>query len=250
MNCPKCGAKTYRSMGGKDICPSCGYGSTPKPKAVEPLHEPRPNLAQISDADREELMRPGRLSKMGFLGPSESLETVLTRDTQTLQRLGLTHEDVASAIERVILSVLEQRRELTTDEHRKTMTDLPNLYRPETIPRFTLDSMPRTDQGWLVGRFHLFTRSYRGLQECPWACEMEPDWSSFDFLILNRRTGEFFTGPGMAVHLIRAHHFFEGLGTPFRVDPARAVRVLELAPHVDPDRGPPRAQRHQRPLRR
>lgn len=28
MKCPKCGAGTYESIGGMDICPSCGYGSS------------------------------------------------------------------------------------------------------------------------------------------------------------------------------------------------------------------------------
>jgi len=28
MKCPKCGASTYKSIGGTDICPNCGYGSS------------------------------------------------------------------------------------------------------------------------------------------------------------------------------------------------------------------------------
>ena len=46
--------------------------------------------------------------------------------------------------------------------------------------------------------------------------------------ILNRETGESFTGPGLIVHLIREHHFFEGKESPYRVEPEKAVRVLEL----------------------
>ena len=40
MNCPKCGAATYRSIGGKDICPACGFGAShdpPKPVEGSPL---------------------------------------------------------------------------------------------------------------------------------------------------------------------------------------------------------------------
>ncbi len=31
INCPKCGAATYRSIGGKDICPACGFGASHYP---------------------------------------------------------------------------------------------------------------------------------------------------------------------------------------------------------------------------
>jgi uncharacterized Zn finger protein (UPF0148 family) len=36
MECPRCGARTYKSLGGKDICPSCGYGSSTGDKAPSP----------------------------------------------------------------------------------------------------------------------------------------------------------------------------------------------------------------------
>jgi hypothetical protein len=49
------------------------------------------------------------------------------------------------------------------------------------------------------------------------------------FLILNRRSGESVTGPGLIVHLIREHQFFEGSESPYRLEPSKAIRVLELA---------------------
>lgn len=76
-------------------------------------------------------------------------------------------------------------------------------------------------------KYQVFTMGYRGLQECPWGCEYER-WSSFDFLILNRETGEYITGPGLIVHLIREHQFFEGKESPYRVDPTQLARVLQL----------------------
>ena len=228
MKCPKCGAKTYRTKEGKDACPSCGYGRAEFPAGL--LGEARSHLAETIDPDLEARMRPGRLSEKGFLGPDESLAAVLARDAETLERLGVTHEEVAGAIERVISAVLQQRNQLQADEYWKRRANFPDLYHPETIPRFSLKNLPDTDTGYLVGHLQVFALSYRGLQECPWGCDEEPKWSHLNLLFLNRRTGESFTAPGLAVHLIRAHHFFEGLGTPFRVDPAMAVRVLELAP--------------------
>jgi len=48
MKCPECGAQTYRSMGGKDICPRCGYGASfhgklpasPQPQSEAPASSP------------------------------------------------------------------------------------------------------------------------------------------------------------------------------------------------------------------
>lgn len=47
-------------------------------------------------------------------------------------------------------------------------------------------------------------------------------------MILNRKTGESFTAPALIVHLIRAHHFFEGVESPYRVDPEKVIRTLEI----------------------
>ena len=41
-------------------------------------------------------------------------------------------------------------------------------------------------------------------------------------------TGSDLSGPGLIVHLIRAHGFFEGFHSPSRVDPRALARVLEL----------------------
>jgi hypothetical protein len=39
--------------------------------------------------------------------------------------------------------------------------------------------------------------------------------------VTNRKTRAEIRGPGLVVHLIRDHHFFEGLLSPSRVDPAQ-----------------------------
>lgn len=52
MKCPRCGVRTYRSLGGKDICPNCGYGSSTGDKA--PLALPSASSpASSSGAEQE-----------------------------------------------------------------------------------------------------------------------------------------------------------------------------------------------------
>jgi hypothetical protein len=185
-------------------------------------------------------MRPGAWSKMGFLGCSESLELVLAQDNQTLKALHISCEQIAEALEKILQSALDQRNKLLEEnsqewlkrEGREGQEPIFDLYQPDYIPNFSLNNLPSTDLGYLIGnKFQVFMRQYRGLQECPWGCEYDY-LSSLTFLILNRPSGKFVTCSGLIVHLIRKHHFFEGIKTPFRVDPARVADVLELAPET------------------
>lgn len=178
-------------------------------------------------AEVEQQMRPGALSEQGFLGPTESVQSVLETDEQTLAKLGVTHVTIADRLETILLNVIQQKfTDLAGWFDR--MTSFPNFDAPTIAPQFSLNNLPDLGSGYLVGKLHIFIKQWRGFQECPWGCPANSRLGSIDFLILNRETGESFTGPGLIVHLIREHHFFEGQQSPYRVDPAKAIRVLAL----------------------
>jgi hypothetical protein len=172
-------------------------------------------------AELEKSMRPGYLSGGGFLGPDESLDAVLASDTRALEQLGLPYDEVADALAEILQKALDQWPA-------KGSSQIPNLTRPWSVPHFSLQNLPSLEEGYLVdNKFQVFLLAWRGLQECPWGCAADR-WAFFDFLLLNRETGEYITGPGMIVHLIREHQFFEGRESPYRVDPTQLVRVLQL----------------------
>lgn len=175
----------------------------------------------LTTLELEERMRPGAWSSGGFLGPIESLEHVISQDAQTLAQLGASYEQIADTLEKLLLPAMK---------HTQGMSAYPDLDKPETVPHFTLDSLPAINDGYLIENLQIFTIGYRGVQDCPWECGRFGDLlGSSDFLILNRKTGEFVTGPSLVIHLIRSHHFFEGVESPYRTDPARLIRVLGLA---------------------
>ncbi|MDI1476833.1 hypothetical protein [Polyangium sp. y55x31] len=147
----------------------------------------------------EELMRPRRLSTAGFLGETERLEEVLKEDASTLVSLGITAADVAGRIREIVGKALRSR------SSRYSRQD-------------TYD----------VGRFRVRLMQWGGSQECPWLCAIDSGWASIDFAIENRRTGAKLRGPGLIVHLIAEHGFFEGKESPYRVDPRQAAEVLGL----------------------
>ncbi|MDI1447932.1 hypothetical protein [Polyangium sp. 6x1] len=147
----------------------------------------------------EELMRPGVFSTAGFLGETERLDEVLKEDARTLASLGITAKDVASRIREIVGKAL-----------RRSMKSA------------------RAEDGHEIGRFRVRFLKWGGYQECPWLCTPDPGWASIDFVIEDRRSGAKLRGPGLIVHLIAEHGFFEGKESPYRVDPREAAEVLGL----------------------
>lgn len=162
------------------------------------------DLRKLSTKELQERMRPGSWSEAGFLGPNEDLLQVIADDSKTLARLKVSYEEIAGAIERLI------------------QVGIRNRGSPWPIR---------------VDHFEVIIEQSRGMQPCPWSehpilkrCTIGkgPKYSSMKFTILNLRTGEGLSGPGLIVHLIRDHHFFQGKESPFRVDPEKAIEVLEI----------------------
>jgi hypothetical protein len=159
---------------------------------------PGPNVEEL-----EARMRPGAFSQLGFLGPHERLGDVLTRDAETVRILGVTCEAIAERLKTLIEHALDSpRKRARVQQH-----------------------------------FDVSLEQYKGFQICPWSsaphqrqCDagLGVQFASLDWDISNRQAGLHMRGPGLAVHLIRDHHFFEGLGTPYRLDPAALVRLLEV----------------------
>ncbi len=157
-------------------------------------------------AELEARMRPGALSRAGFLGPSESLRAVMAADDLVMKQAGQTFEAVATALEVLISAAAASPRHGVTVD----------------------------------GKHHIRVQQYLGFQICPWSpdpnhaqCSMGEAkgliHSSLDWRLENLRTGKAVEGPGLIVHLMYDHHFCEGRESPNRVDPIILARVLELA---------------------
>ena len=85
--------------------------------------------------------------------------------------------------------------------------------------------------------FDLQIFTYKGGQKCPWSsCKGAIGLGSdHDWRIKNRKTGSQLRGPGLIVHLIKTHHFFEGFESPYRVDPRALAELLEPLPRESID---------------
>ena len=155
-----------------------------------------------TDAEVEARMRPGAFSRTGFLGPNERLQEVIAADTETLRNLNLTYAEIASKLDALIAAA-----EASPDHQARLEA---------------LDCRIKVRQGFQI---------------CPWASDphraqcsagLGVRHASVDWQVTNRNTGEEMTGPGLVVHLIRDHHFFEGPMSPNRIDPFQLAHLLDF----------------------
>jgi hypothetical protein len=167
-------------------------------------------------------MRPGRDSDAGFLGPKERLGNVLKEDAATLAELQLSRSALADRL-RQLLDARGSAFEAREPRPRPAEEEIEIVAGPD---------------GELVrvaGRFDVTFVHYWGWQDCPWrglgpwGCRNGVQYyATVDWEIANLRTGRCLSGPGLIVHLIAAHGFFEGKESPYRVDPRALAEVLEL----------------------
>jgi hypothetical protein len=161
------------------------------------------SLSNVPLAEVERRMRPGQYSLQGFIGEQESLKEVLDTDALALQKLGLTAPELAWPLRTLLETTIEAKTE-------------------------TLRIEP----------FRVRLHRYKGTQVCPFApqpydvpCPGGAAWmGSFDWDIHNERSGVHLKGPGLIVHLILAHGFFEGVHSPYRVEPEDLAKLFGLGP--------------------
>src|SRR5437016_429576 len=141
---------------------------------MEPIEHPQ-RSAKPTRAELEERLRPGIWSTLGLLGADESLDEMLSRDAETLARLGISYDQLADALGDVLATALDiWRKPVPEDRFEEVLahqTNFPNFYRPETIPHFDLHNLPDIQSGILVGHFQVFIVNYKDWQYCPWGCE-------------------------------------------------------------------------------
>ncbi len=198
----------------------------------------------IKVAQLEARMRPGGMSVGGFIGPQDRLIEVIAQDAKTLKALGISRHAIADRIE--LLLGIHAYNEYVQGQDEDSAPEVSS----------TDDSAWHAHHAALKETItaQIGKPDARGLFSAPWRIEMivtmghqnDPfhasdvydlhQLGSSEFHIKNKQLWfrSVLKGPDLIVSHIRRACFFEG-HVSYRVDPARAVRVLGLKRGEVPD---------------
>jgi len=139
----------------------------------------------------QENMQPGEITGDGFLGDdTRPLVDIIEADEERFQALGLSFEEVAEQLTRL----LDRGRE--------------GLGEPITV-----------DGRWLVK-----VDEARGFLPCPFE---DGIFRKITATVTNRNNQTTVLVSQLSIHLLGHHHFLEGRGSSFRMEPETARDVLE-----------------------
>lgn len=139
----------------------------------------------------EDNMRTGTLAAHQFLGTDRrALADIILQDQLLLEQLGLTNQALA------------ERMRFFTDQ--------------------------AAEKGFKVvdKRFQVEREEHKGTIPCPFADNFNAAKSITK--VSNLQTGGEVIWSDLNIHLIEEHGFYEGYGSPFRVDPMAYADVLEI----------------------
>jgi len=140
----------------------------------------------------QENMAPGVITADGFLGDdARPLQDIITEDEELMRHFRLDFDDVVQ----ILKDMMEEGRN--------------GLGEPITV-----------DEKWLVQ-----TTEARGHLACPFEDGIQRKITT---IIRNIATGDSLTVSALSLHLIKKHHFLQGQGSSFRIDPENLKKVLEL----------------------
>ncbi|MDA3810663.1 MAG: hypothetical protein PF518_10105 [Spirochaetaceae bacterium] len=135
-------------------------------------------------------MQPGVITEEGFLGDENiPIIDMINRDEGEMIKTGLSFEETA---ERLLFLLLEGQK---------------GLGEPVTI-----------EDKWLIR-----TIDPRGKLPCPFEDFLFPKMTAE---ITRKSTGETLIVTNLSIHLMAEHHFLEGIGSQFRMEPKKLKRIL------------------------
>ena len=138
-----------------------------------------------------ERMAPGILCRDGFLGSdARPLEEIVDTDRSTVEGLGTSHQQLAQALQDIFARA---RAGLGT-----------------TVQ--------------ITGRLRAVYRETMGRIPCPWGrCGTFPKG---EVELIDTDTAESIRFTMLSIHMIAEHGFYQGKGSPYRIDPATIQRLL------------------------
>ncbi|MCR4421560.1 MAG: hypothetical protein GYA61_04230 [Spirochaetales bacterium] len=142
----------------------------------------------------QQRMKKGVLVLDGFLGNDKrNLIDIINEDNETVKRLGLTHI--------IIAEKLDEFREVGLKALEESV-----IYKDH---------------------FEIKAEIFRGKLPCPFG--EKGIYQKSEITVINKKINEQIKYSDLSIHLIKEHGFYQGIGSPYRLDPKKVVRVLEIS---------------------
>lgn len=137
----------------------------------------------------QENMRPGKITADGFLGEDDrNIVDIITTDEQEFAFLGLDFVEVAKLMRKLMREGLKGLGDAITYEHWEIRVD-----------------------------------EARGFLPCPF---QDGIFRKRVAVVRNLKNNRELTYSELSIHLLAAHHFLQGKGSKFRLEPATIKEVL------------------------
>ena len=147
----------------------------------------------------QQQMRPGVITLDGFLGTDErNLIDIISEDDGTVRQHGLTHEAIASRM---------------SEFRDKGLAGLNEFISVDADFDVRVDSL-------------------RGKLPSPFGGPGM--YGKVNTTVVNKRLNKQITYTDLHIHFIKDHGFYEGKGSPFRLEPAQLIVILAIEPMEQP----------------
>ena len=151
-------------------------------------------MKQTPEYDKiQQQMQPGIIALDGFLGDDKrKLIDIIASDNTKVRKLNRTHSDIASKMEHFKEKGLAGLGEfITLDEH-----------------------------------FEVKVESVRGLLPSPFGGKGM--YGKVNTTVVNKTKNRQITYTDLHIHFVADHAFYEGKGSPFRLEPVDLIEILEV----------------------
>jgi hypothetical protein len=173
--------------------------------------------------------------KQNHIQETDSLQSIIKTDEDTLVSLGITFEQLEDFFEKIKFHFA----------HYANKDEKPNVTLSEEEKNL-INSFKIGGSGWcgwgnscceLFGNFVVFRVVWGGAETCPFQSKLDKRYHGYeygdrDWIFLNRNTLKAIHIGDLLFHQITKHHFFQSPTSTYRVDPTTLINFFSLAPGV------------------
>jgi hypothetical protein len=173
-------------------------------------------------------------SESGFLQKGQKLLNVIKTDEEYLKSVGITNEQIVGYLNHFI-----NKNCIFNDLKINITGRYPNIDFLEYIQNKEInDSIKIITLNGI--EYEVTSIGYKGYQRCPFAKDPKENYAyrvhhlgSTDYQILNKTTGKSIKFSNLIIHLIADHHFYEGPGCIYRLNPADVIEIFDIKSGID-----------------